>query len=367
MSLGTAPQTPPNRLVNGVSVFSRDFFRRGRRLTAAVVLFAVGILVVYMLYPTTKQMPQATYRQEPARQGDQYVQPVALPIVHPPVVEPPKPLPQPIQTAPPPLLQLRPQQLEVKEKPYVFNNSATTQLPAYLQKFVDQGKEGAKEVTGPDTSGIKFASVSYPGTKTFTIPDRSLLLMRWTTIPCVLDTQVVTGAGGETPFRCHTERDVTSPTGVVLLEAGTIIGGMYKSVVAEGDTRVIAITAEAQTPNGVIADIGGPVADELGGAGVPGSVDEHWWKRIGGALLLALVSNSFDLAQSYIQRNSQNTNINLSGGGGGGGGLDNIAQQLLAHTINIAPTITLNQGERVMLWTTKYIDFSASYKLETVR
>ena len=55
-----------------------------------------------------------------------------------------------------------------------------------------------------------------------------------------------------------------------------------------------------------------------------------------------------------------NTYLNFNTGGGVG----TISQQLLSRTINIPPTITLNQGTEIALWVTKYVDFSPSYRLE---
>ena len=178
-----------------------------------------------------------------------------------------------------------------------------------------------------------------------------------------MDTMVITGASGEAPFQCHLEHDVLSPTSVVLMEAGTQVLGYYKSVVGQGQNRVVAITAHARTPNGVVVPLGGPVADELGAAGVEGSVDNHWGARLGGALLLALVDNAVSLGQSALSKDGS-TSINLNAGGGGVGSL---SQQLLSQTINIPPTITVPQGTRVQLWVTRFIDFSGSYRLESRR
>ncbi len=209
-----------------------------------------------------------------------------------------------------------------------------------------------------------LAIPKFDGTKSFTIPHPALVLDKWTTIPCILDVAVVTGASGVTPFKCHTEAAVESTSYVTLLDPNTVIGGYYQSVVGDGQNRVVMVTADARTPNNVVVELGGPVADTLGSAGVPGSVDNHWGARIGGALLLTLADAGVQLLQSEIQKNSQNTNINL-GGGGSGGGLSNLANQLLAKTINIPPTISIPQGSRIMLWVTRYVDFSGSYALET--
>ena len=243
------------------------------------------------------------------------------------------------------------------ERPAIisFNTSA---VPDYMKK-VAGGGVGAVQKTQADPDGIQFKPASFEGTRSFTIAHRDYMLMRWSTIICVMDTEIITGASGAAPFRCHVKNAVLSPTGVTLLEAGTIVGGTYTSLVGEGQSRIVAVSAEAQSPNGVIADIGGPIADQLGAAGVAGSIDEHWWQRIGGATLLSMVDNGFGLAQAALSKGG-NTYLNFNTGGGVG----TISQQLLSKMINIPPTITLNQGTEIVLWVTKYVDFSPSYRLE---
>ena len=69
---------------------------------------------------------------------------------------------------------------------------------------------------------------------------------------------IVTGQSDESPFQCHLDRDVLSPTNVTLMEAGTQVIGSYKSVAGDGQDRVVAVTASAVTPNGVVVQLGGP-------------------------------------------------------------------------------------------------------------
>ncbi len=264
---------------------------------------------------------------------------------------------------PPPVKPVEAQQPAVEHRPAVYA-FAVAPMPDYMKHSVEKAQQQATDAAKPAQSGIDFKPAKFEGTKSFTIAHPALMLDKWTTIPCILDTAVVTGASGITPFKCHTEVATESSAGVTLLDPNTVVGGYYQSVVGEGQNRVVMVTADATTPNHVRVKLGGPVADTLGSAGVPGSVDNHWGARIGGALLLTAADSVMQLAQSEIQKNSQNTNINI-GGGGSGGGLSNLANQLLAKTINIPPTISLPQGSRVMLWVTTDIDFSDSYVLDT--
>jgi type IV secretion system protein VirB10 len=227
-------------------------------------------------------------------------------------------------------------------------------LPAYM-------KPKDPPPTEPSRGGIAYKAAAFEGSKAVTIPDRSLVLMPGP-LTCIMDTMIVTGQSDDAPFQCHLDRDVLSPGNVTLMEAGTQVIGNYKSVTGDGQDRVIAVTASAVTPNGVAVQLGGPLADQLGAAGVPGSVDNHWWQRIGAAVVLSLVDNGFGLAQASLSKGGS-TYLNFNTGGGVG----TLGQQLLARTVNIPPTISVNQGSRVALWVTRFIDFSDAYRLEPRR
>lgn len=44
-----------------------------------------------------------------------------------------------------------------------------------------------------------------------------------------------------------------------------------------------------ETPNGVIVEIDSPGTDPLGRSGHDGYIDNHFWQRFGGAMLLSLL------------------------------------------------------------------------------
>jgi type IV secretion system protein VirB10 len=338
---------PERELTSGRRI---SWFQRSRFVLfgfAGIILAAI-FAIVWFLSPSPPPPPQpnvhvASHPAYDPPAGPIIPAAVASPVFHPPVLAP-----VPVQVPKIPIVE-KPAKLP---EPVMYSYGSARELPEYL-------KPNKASAAGPKGSNIAYKPTTFAGDKTFTIPDMTYIMMPGP-ISCVMDTLIVTGATGESPFQCHLDQDVLSPKRVVLMEAGTKITGSYTSLVGEGQDRVVAVTAFGTTPNGVVVPLGGPIADPLGAAGVPGTVDNHWWQRIGGALILSLVDNAFALAQTELSK-AGSTNINITSGSGG-----NLANQLLNKTINIPPTITLNQGTRVALWSTRFIDFSDSYKLEPV-
>ena len=337
---------PPDRAIAAARGPSRQI--RGAKLRR--FLFVAGMLVLLLtltwyLVPAGKPTVEPYKSQTRATHAD-YDPPQAA--VIPAVVQ--------AQAAPSPVAQALSQGAGKKDehRPVVVTYGGPT-LPAYMKP--KDPAQAAEAVHG----GITYRPAAFEGSKAVTIPDRNLVLMPGP-VTCIMDTMIVTGQSDESPFQCHLDRDVFSPTNVTLMEAGTQVIGNYKSVAGDGQDRVVAVTASAVTPNGVVVQLGGPLADQLGAAGVPGSVDNHWWQRIGAAVVLSLVDNGFGLAQAALSKGGS-TYLNFNTGGGVG----SLGQQLLAKTVNIPPTISVNQGTRVALWVTKFIDFSDAYRLEPRR
>ena len=350
MSEQLSPPDPRAFAPSGKAASARPA-RLRRMLYVGAALVAL-CAVSWIVSPASKPHEEA-YRSTPRATRAEYDPPKAIPVAASAPLQPAI-APQQTQQAqqqPPPM------RLTDKGEPRLASfSTGLAPIPDYMKPKTATG--GREQSAG----GIAYKATTFDGARSFTIADQSLVLPPQP-ITCIMDTMVITGASGEAPFQCHLEHDVLSPTSVVLMEAGTQVLGYYKSIVGQGQNRVVAITAHARTPNGVVVPLGGPVADELGAAGVEGSVDNHWGARLGGALLLALVDNAVSLGQSALSKDGS-TSINLNAGGGGVGSL---SQQLLSQTINIPPTITVPQGTRVQLWVTRFIDFSGSYRLESRR
>ncbi len=122
------------------------------------------------------------------------------------------------------------------------------------------------------------------------IGDRNYILAKGRFINCALSTRLDSTVPGMTS--CVVTRNIYSDNGKVLLvERGSEVSGEYKSNVKHGMARIFVLWSRIKTPNGVVVALDSPGADPLGGSGLPGYIDSHFWDRFGGALLLSLVDD----------------------------------------------------------------------------
>jgi type IV secretion system protein VirB10 len=216
---------------------------------------------------------------------------------------------------------------------------------------------------------VAFTGTSIPGSRA-----GKALNLTYTLMPglymCTLTTAIDTTVSG--PFQCKLDRNAVSSgyadtsgrtrpgSSITLMEAGTTITGKYGSQgMQQGQSRIAAVSVWAVTPNGIPVPLDSPIGDELGRAGFSGNIDNHLWERFGAGVLLLLTDNAFNMAQSALQSGSNgNTNFNISSGGA-----QSVASQVLNQTINIPPTLTKNQGERIGIFILNPVDFSDAYKV----
>lgn len=154
---------------------------------------------------------------------------------------------------------------------------------------------------------------------------------------------------------CVITRNIYSDNGkVLLIERGSTASGEYKSSLRQGMARIFVLWSRIKTPHGVVIDLDSPGTDQLGGAGVPGYVDTHFWERFGGALMLSLV----DDVAAGLATNQNNNQFNFNNTSDAA---QNMATEALKNTINIPPTLYKNQGEQVGIYIARDLDFSDVY------
>ncbi|BCA64948.1 hypothetical protein SHINM1_005500 [Fluviibacter phosphoraccumulans] len=221
------------------------------------------------------------------------------------------------------------------------------------------GTPAAQQGSNAGTFDGNLKSAPTPRAQAGLIGNRNLLLAKGTLLDCVLNTAINSTIPGM--VSCTLTRNVYSDNGkVLLLERGSTVTGEFGGRVRTGQTRIYVLWNRIKTPKGVVVNLDSPGSDALGRSGVDGEVDKHWGERIGNAFLLSLIQDAIGYAatrgnnqngssQMYFQ-NTQQTG-------------DNMANTILKDSLQIPPTITKKQGERVAIFVARDLDFSAVYDL----
>jgi type IV secretion system protein VirB10 len=182
------------------------------------------------------------------------------------------------------------------------------------------------------------------------------LLKKGMTIPCALRTGIDTTLPGF--LTCVAVSDVYSANGVTkLVERGATFFGEQKSSISQGQTRVFVVWNRIDNPSGIFAELDSPATDEMGYAGIGGHVDDRFWKRFGGAIMLSLIQDS---VQAAVQTRQQDGQVSISNTSGAG---SQMAAEALKGTINIPPTITVLPGKIINVMVARDISFDSVYGL----
>ncbi len=171
----------------------------------------------------------------------------------------------------------------------------------------------------------------------------------WTTVPGMTS--------------CVVTQPIYSDNGkVLLIDRGSVVTGEYRANMKQGMSRIFVLWDRVKTPNGVAVSFDSPGTDELGGGGVPGFINDHFWKRFGGALMLSLIQDVTAAAVSNQQSGSGQATVTF---GNTTTATDQMAAEALKSTINIPPTLVKNQGDRVGIYIARDVDFRSVYELRS--
>jgi type IV secretion system protein VirB10 len=190
------------------------------------------------------------------------------------------------------------------------------------------------------------------------LPTQRLLLPKGAFLDCTLETAIDSTLPGMTT--CVMATDTFGVDGeVVLLERGTKLVGETRGQVQQGAARVFVLWNEARTPTGVVVPLASPGADELGRAGLPGSVDRHFWERFGAAMLVSVIDGAIQAGVQSSRGNSGTVIVDPSA-------TQDVMTEVLKGTINIAPTVVKQQGDRIQVLVARDLDFRSVYELKSL-
>jgi type IV secretion system protein VirB10 len=237
----------------------------------------------------------------------------------------------------------------------VFSSSSLPMMPAVAATTTGT-QPGLPQEPG-ELSSLLRPSVT-TAVRAQVLPTQRLLLPKGAFIDCTLETAIDSTLPGMTT--CVMATDTFGVDGeVVLLERGTKLVGETRGQVQQGSARVFVLWNEARTPAGVIVPLASPGADELGRAGLPGSVDRHFWERFGAAMLVSVIDGAIQAAVQSGRSNSGTVIVNPSA-------TQDVMTEVLKGTINIPPTVVKHQGDRIQVLVARDLDFRSVYELKSV-
>lgn len=211
------------------------------------------------------------------------------------------------------------------------------------------------------------------------------LVAQGTMIKGVLETAIQSDLAGM--VRAIVSENVWSFDGRrILIPAGSRLIGEYRSGLSTGQTRVFIVWTRMLRSDGVSVQLGSTGTDALGRTGMTGIIDKHWVEKFGSAILLSLIGGAAqfiaNLGQDSQSSQNQSSTIDPSTGqpvlvqGQPNQNalyarqigtqqvsmtLSRIAEEALRDSINIPPTIHVDQGSRIMVFVRRDLDFSAFY------
>ncbi|WP_320188479.1 type IV secretion system protein VirB10 (plasmid) [Agrobacterium rosae] len=211
------------------------------------------------------------------------------------------------------------------------------------------------------------------------------LVAQGTMIRGFLETAINTDLPGM--VRAVVREDVRSLDGSrTLIPKGSRLVGEYKSGLARGQKRVYVVWSRVIRSDGLSVDINSPGTDRLGRAGITGEIDTHFWERFGSALMLSVIGGAAEYVSSLGETatgsaRSISTTDPITGitttittepdrssaearsiaAEKSSSILQDIANEEFKQNANIPPTIYVAQGEPVIVFVRRDLDFSDFY------
>lgn len=285
------------------------------------------------------------------------LKPPVFPDPAPPVVAPP---------APPPMAQQYASGADAARQPSAAELQLTRRLTAPLSFMAASGGAGNSNAgsaeNGSAASGANSASsAKFSAIKAFMLPDPSMMVSRGTGIPCVVRPAINSTLQGM--VTCIQKADVYSADNkILLMERGTKWVGVQSVGLQQGMARIGMVWQRAETPNHVLVPINTGSGDALGRPGIEGVVDTHFWRRIGEAVAVSLISDVGSFISATQKSGNNNTTIQFPNTVSGTQGA---MSEMLKKSLDIPDIMTKNQGAEIVIFIqNEDLDFRDVYTLQ---
>jgi type IV secretion system protein VirB10 len=179
--------------------------------------------------------------------------------------------------------------------------------------------------------------------------DRYNVVAQGTLIYAVLETALNSTQPGQA--RALISKNVYNADGTkILIPKGSRVFGEYRANLGEGQNRAQVIWGRLVRPDGATITLDSPASDQLGRAGIKGSVDTHFGER----LLSALLQSTIDFGSAAAsQAVSRNNGVIVA--------LPNSSRISGPQIFREAPrpTLKVKHGTRIAVFVARDLDFTA--------
>jgi len=204
------------------------------------------------------------------------------------------------------------------------------------------------------------------------IDDLNTTVAQGKMIEGVLETAIDSTLPGS--IRAIVSHDVYAEAGRdILIPKGSRIIGTYNPSIRRGQARVFIIWSRLIRPDGIDIAIDSPGADALGRAGMPGDVDNKYFESFSTAILVSSLDIGLAAAGEGIFGDQQQTSTTGASGGTTTTSsptttamqesvetIGSVGQSIVGSVLNVAPTIFIDQGQRIRIFVNKDLIFPTS-------
>jgi type IV secretory pathway VirB10-like protein len=182
----------------------------------------------------------------------------------------------------------------------------------------------------------------------------------------IIPADLITGINSELPgiVSAQVREDVydTKTGRYLLIPRGTRLLGLYRSNVGYGQTRVLVAWTRMIFPDTTGINLMGMTgADVEGNAGLSGTVDNHYGKVFGAALLTSVLSAGIQLSQPQ-QQNTLYPNPQQLAASAAAQNILSLGNSLTSRALGIAPTVNIPKGYPFVVIVDKDIVFPGIYQ-----
>lgn len=162
------------------------------------------------------------------------------------------------------------------------------------------------------------------------------------------------------PIEAVVAEDIYGEQGYrILIPRGSHLIGEYRSGLSNNQSRLFIVWTRIKLPNGIDVQLGSEGTDALGRAGLTGHVDYHFIERFGSSLLISMIGAG---AATIGVNSSDQYNSSAAFRSSVAEAMSEQGKNLLNQNINIPSTVKIAQGEKIVVFVSRDLDFSRVYR-----